>query len=93
MSNYSKVGELFRQREQLQYKIVKANREFHAANSARQDEMASEMSALSAQTVTIGREIHDLGFRVRVESVRNIEVFHLIDRSDDAELSSFEVHR
>lgn len=93
MSTYLRAGELFRQREQLQHKIVKFNREFHAANSEQQDKMAAQQSELGAQTVTIGRELHELGFRVRVENVAGLDVFHLVDRSDDQELSSFEVHR
>lgn len=92
MENYSKAGRLFREREQVSRQIVAVEREFYAANSVQQEEIAPRLSALGAETVRIGREIVGLGFKVRVDRVgNNVDVFSLSD--SEGVLSKFEVRR
>lgn len=91
MSKYLQAGELFRQREQVAHQDLQVNRQFHNGDTATKDALAPELSTISAETLRIGRELHSLGFSVRVENAGNWSEYQL--REGGEIVSSFEIQK
>lgn len=81
VNKYFRAEALFRARETVAREELEAKRQFHAEDSLSKSELAVEQQRIDDEALRIDKELHSLGFSVRVKKSRDQDEYQLCEGS------------